>query len=213
MKSILISIKPKWCALMMNGDKTIEVRTSKALASAIQKLIDEYGYADIYVYCTKEKGAGLVWDNNGKGLVNSKLFPYSKGSPEYDRLVNGKVLFKFRCYKVEEIGMWNWSEYGTQTLMEESLCIYSCLNFLELKNYLKGKRGHAIHISKLKIFDKPKELSEFKTIKAQKGCFDCPYFYKRCYEKDYIDVYKGVCLLPQKLTAAPQNFCYVESEE
>ena len=46
MKAIMISIKPKWCAKIMNGEKTIEVRKNKALANAIQKLIDENGYAD-----------------------------------------------------------------------------------------------------------------------------------------------------------------------
>ena len=40
MKAIMIAIKPKWCAKIMNGDKTIEVRKNKALATAIQKLID-----------------------------------------------------------------------------------------------------------------------------------------------------------------------------
>ena len=38
----MISIKPKWCAKIMNGEKTIEVRKNKALANAIQKLIDDY---------------------------------------------------------------------------------------------------------------------------------------------------------------------------
>ena len=42
MKAIMISIKPKWCAKIMNGEKTIEVRKSKVLANAIQKLIDDY---------------------------------------------------------------------------------------------------------------------------------------------------------------------------
>ena len=37
-KAIMISIKPKWCAKIMNGEKTIEVRKSKVLANAIQKL-------------------------------------------------------------------------------------------------------------------------------------------------------------------------------
>ena len=51
----MISIKPKWCAKIMNGEKTIEVRKNKALATAIQKLIDENGYAEIYVYCSKDR--------------------------------------------------------------------------------------------------------------------------------------------------------------
>ena len=30
MKAIMISIKPKYCELIMNGEKTIEVRKNKA---------------------------------------------------------------------------------------------------------------------------------------------------------------------------------------
>ena len=55
MKALMISDHPKWCALMMNGDKTVEVRVGTALYKATQKLIDKYGYADFYVYCTKDE--------------------------------------------------------------------------------------------------------------------------------------------------------------
>ena len=54
MKAIMISDHAKWCALMMNKKKTVEVRKGTTLYKAIQKLIDENGYADIYVYCTKD---------------------------------------------------------------------------------------------------------------------------------------------------------------
>ena len=67
MKAIMISIKPKWCAKIMNGEKTIEVRKNKALANAIQKLIDENEYADIYVYCTKDKSLIYTDGTDGKG--------------------------------------------------------------------------------------------------------------------------------------------------
>lgn len=186
MRAILISDKPKWCALMMNGDKNIEVRTSKALANAIQKLIDENGYADIYVYCTKDKKDFLV----NADLIRPP-FPhprtYMLGHKDYS--LNGKVIFKFRCYKVEEIGMWNYSEYGTRTLCEEHFCIKSCLNHWELKDYIKDKRAYAIHISDLEIFDKPKELCEFEYYKPTK--------IKKLWVRGH-------------LTNAPQNYCYVE---
>ena len=180
MKAIMISIKPKWCAKIMNGEKTIEIRKNKALATAIQKLIDEYGYADIYVYCSKD--GELFYNPSTKKWLATK----SRNIKKVHRLSNGVVKFKFRCYKVEEIGMWNYSEYGTPTLMENSLCIYSCLNFLELRDYIKDKPAYAIHISDLEIFDEPKELSEFN------------------HSGRTIDW----CLFP--LERAPQNFCYVE---
>lgn len=42
----------------------------------------------------------------------------------------------------------------------------SCLSYDQLDQYLKQKDGYALHISNLKIFDKPKELHEYNIIKA-----------------------------------------------
>lgn len=216
MKSLLIAIKPKWCAAIMNSDKTIEVRKNKALANAIQKLIDENGYADIYVYCSKN-GVDIngmpteLVDYRGCAIYNRfQLMP--KGSKatsddEQPRL-NGKVVLKFRCYKVEEIEDVYSQEnefgglcesYGTKTLKTNSLLNKAQLDYLELAAYLNDyiPFGYAIHISDLEIFDKPKELREFK-------------HYKKFVSYDYTYTRKYVEWELRPLTKAPQNFCYVE---
>ena len=46
MKSVLISIKPKWCELIANGEKTIEVRKTKPKLETPFKC---------YIYCAKGK--------------------------------------------------------------------------------------------------------------------------------------------------------------
>lgn len=186
MKSLLIAIKPKWCAKIMNGDKTIEVRKNKALASAIQKIIDENGYADIYVYCSKGK----------ERLVNLIDDSFYCGA---STRLNGKVVFKFRCYKVEEIkyhfGYYDMGEWTESYILENS-----CLSAEELDNYLQASKeydetkvsrvyGYAIHISNLEIFDKPKWLIDFKT-------------------KIYPN--KKDSLITKSITKAPQNMVYIE---
>lgn len=190
MQAIMISIKPKWCAKIMNGEKTIEVRKSKALASAIQKLIDENGYAEIYVYCSK-----------GKPYLFSKwvrdLAFWQERDINKEDTLNGKVLFKFRCYKVEEIEDFI-DLLSTQALNCIELLQKSCLTFEELHDYLPFKdddspRGYAIHISDLEIFNEPKELSEFKTYKTY----------------NLGDLHN--CHV--SLTRAPQNMVYVEVEK
>lgn len=186
MKAIMISDKPKWCALMMNGKKNVEVRKNKALASAIQKLITEYGYADIYVYCSKDKKDFLV----NADLIRPP-FPhprtYMLGHKDYS--LNGKVLFKFRCYKVEE-----WHNYSWQEITKNA-----CLTDDELRDYSKGVASlYCVHISDLEIFDKPKELSEFRIFPKLKSIENDEDFYLFTYGKP--------------LTKAPQNFCYVEVE-
>ena len=197
MKSILLSIHPKWCAKIMNGDKTIEVRKGTALYKAIKKQIDQYGYADIYVYCTKGKDLLVIGDSPFK---EEKEYCIAKDNIALNGgklpILNGKVIFKFRCYKVEEI-----------YYCDEEYLKPSCLSIHEMFDYLKDKCGTAIHISDLEIFDKPKELSEFNSFQRAKArecglleqCKKCGRRFNRCH-------------LLKPLTTAPQSFAYIEVE-
>lgn len=197
MKSILLSIKPEWYAKILNGEKTIEIRKNKALASAIQKLINEYGYADIYVYCSKSNTQYLVGSKTQKCEIITKS-PNARFSPNIDKYTgNGKVLFKFRCYKVEEIET---CERHSPELLNQS-----CLNANEFYDYLtKGRNflgqvlGYAIHISDLEIFDRPKELSELKYPHSRLGI---PRW----------EIVNGN-FVEKRIRKAPQNYCYIEGE-
>lgn len=188
-KEIMISIKPKWCAKIMNGEKTIEVRKNKALANAIQKLIDENGFADIYVYCSKDGYLHLEDKNKGE-------WSYSRDK-KYTYVRTGKVAFKFRCCKVEEFPYISakYDKLIGSCLSEKELLDYSTIKFENGIRFVKTI--YAIHISDLEIFDRPRELSEFKYNKKFVS-------YDYTYTKKYIDWE----LRP--LTKAPQNFCYVE---
>lgn len=205
-KAILISINPKWCAKIMNGEKTIEVRKNKALASAIQKLIDENGYADIYVYCSKDK-KGYLTEYCGKETNEHLYWSFDLGKANG---LNGKVLFKFRCYKVEEIVLnknhFVNEQYSTDELDYEELLKQSCLTYKELDDYLQCEIGYAIHISDLKIFDKPKELSELKVKRKINECSGCKYLDTNTYEHCI------KCEETRLLTKAPQNMIYIEVE-
>lgn len=230
MKAIMISGKPKWSAKIANGDKTIEVRTSKALASAIQNLIDEYGHADIYWYCTL--GSPYL----AKPKDYDKYLLFTKGAVDYthEQTLNGKVLFKFRCYKVEEIKPlkhkpslscpYDWLYYIVND-SPNNLKEKSCLSFNELHTYLQGENGYAIHISDLEIFDKPKELSEFygccdnytKNVNIFKNINDryiAQYFNNpKCLKCKHYDGDNWCSKIEEPLTRAPQSWCYVEVEE
>jgi predicted transcriptional regulator len=194
----MISIKPKYCALEMNGVKSIEVRRNKALANAIQKLIDKYGYADIYVYCSKDS-MGYLTEYRSKETGKHLHWSYHLGKANG---LNGKVVFKFRCYKVDDYvngRKWSWKVgapmWGACNDYEYILKD-TCLTDDELRNYADDLSFYAIHISDLEIFDKPKELSEFKQPRDSYGKVNWntnEYYY-------------------MNLTKAPQNFCYVEVE-
>ena len=210
MKAIMIAIKPKYCELIMNGEKTIEVRKNKALATAIQKLIDENGYADIYAYCSK----GRTLQKQCSKIVNGKMFDVHWNTDKNEGGFggfNGKVLFKFRCYKVEEIKNNLAMRFFTESADEKELSEKSCLNGDQLFWYLAPQElkvkccGYAIHISDLEIFDKPKELSELKHY-SKPNCESCQFQYS----SDWCDYYREVECDGIPLTKAPQTFCYVE---
>lgn len=178
MKSILLSIRSEWVCKILNGEKTIEVR---------KKFPKDYvGW--VYIYCTK--------DRKHADLINRGGF------------LTGMVVARFYCDRVEEITCrkcWGEWESYTETLGFSEISQASCLKNREIVHYLKGKNGYAIHISKLEVFDKPKELSEFYK--------PCKYKNIKC--KDYCLKHKqyGVCEVAEDITKPPQNYCYVEEKE
>lgn len=180
MKAILMSIKPKWVAKILNGKKTIEIR---------KKFPKDYvGW--VYIYCTKDKEYA--------NLINRGGF------------LTGMVVARFWCDKVEEI-LFDLAEkeWFTDTLEEKELLKESCLSQEELDDYLQAKNGYAIHITKLEIFDKPKEISEFKCWTKNFDCEQCTNPDKMNDDCDWWGIKcPSKCLLP--LTRAPQNYCYIE---
>lgn len=192
MKSVLLSVRPEWVAKILNKEKTIEVR---------KRFPKDYvGW--VYIYCTKEQGLARLYNGRWndtfvceKDITDNEFKRMYSG---YDG--KGKVVARFWCDKVEEI--YNDSDeyyecyYQTDTLAMEDLCEQSCLNHFELNDYLQENNGYAIHITKLEIFNKPKEISEFKQCK----CFTCKEKIKVC----------PLCFPKKPLTRAPQSYCFIE---
>jgi len=185
MKTIMMSIRPKHVKNILNGIKTLEIR---------KKFPKDYvGW--VYIYNTKDiKDGYLTLTYIGNKLEFITAFNHH---PKYQ----GKVVARFWCDKVEEIIDNDDNSNTTKTLNEQELLEKSCLTENELVNYLpfsslndkcKWVLGYAIHITKLEIFDKPKEISEFA-----KQEFDS-------FISGRVEHYK------YPLTRAPQSWCYVE---
>lgn len=213
MKAIMISIKPQHVANILNGIKTIEVR---------KKFPKDYvGW--VYIYCTKArqylvKGNGLVdklAKEHDKNYIPKpkkfELYNFEDDgySAEFYDFFNGKVVARFWCDKVEYIENYydEWrdgeEDYRTETLNPNKLYEKSCLPFEEMDKYLQGDYGYAIHITNLKLFDKPKEISEFYTTRLDQELtkrFD-----------NSIQLENGTWVKP--LTRAPQSFCFIEIGE
>lgn len=219
MLSILKSCKPKILARIFNDNATLLI---------VNKFPKNYkGW--VYLYCTKEEY--LLRTN--KGYIASKKGIAVGGDSDYTFAYSdeGTVVARFWCDKVEEIECLE-DSYMTDNGMEYE-CYYEsenyvscenpywenkkklleaegCLGSEELDDYLKFKNGYAVHISNLEIFDKPKELSEFKYYKKTK-CYVCKRISGLVYCTTAYDNFSTGCNKP--LTKAPQSWSYVEVDE
>lgn len=198
-KAVLISIQPKWCGLIASGKKTLEVRKSRPKLETPFKC---------YIYCTKDKEiltvsrysdkSVFLWDKSDVDRYNS------------DMVRNGKVIGEFICDDITKFAVD--PKYDNLTLI--SMAIRSCLSKSQLEDYCSDYWLYGWHISDLKIYDKPKELSEFRAICRHYDdglCGDCEYYdyannesYR--YEECAVDGLKPI-------TRPPQSWCYVEECE
>lgn len=185
MKSVLISIRPKWVEKIASGKKTIEVRKSRPKIETPFKC---------YIYCTKE---------SKKRYLDHRFNTAIRVISHHSEM--GKVIGEFVCDKIEEFHEYELSPskkfYEFEKARLDLFLKESCLSYNEVCDYRKNlpyyKPLYGWHISDLKIYDKPKELSEFKT-----GC-------KGCKERDTYHC-KFYCYGERPITRPPQSWQYVE---
>jgi predicted transcriptional regulator len=120
---------------------------------------------------------------------------YGNPKENYALSKQGKVIGEFICNNASELDYvyyWN-NGYEFET----------CLTYRQVADYGKGKTIYGWHISDLKIYDKPKELSEFYTKKTCNSCKKSGYESTACmYDED--------CKVPMSITRPPQSWQYIE---
>jgi len=189
-KAVLISIQPNWCQLIANGKKTVEVRKSRPKLEMPFKC---------YIYCTKGKSSKDDTFN---------VVGYNDGENIYDYRINGKVFGEFVCD-----GIISHCEMANADIAEQQ----GRISREKLAEYSDGKELFGWHISDLKVYDEPKDLTDFF---VEGECYP-----SRCSKCKYFDKGNGYnveddCLLPHHLNddgndikplfKAPQSWCYVE---
>ena len=203
-KAVMISIRPRWCELIANGKKTMEVRKTRPKLETPFKC---------YIYCTAGDDKLWVADAVRRNWWGNKHVAHLCNAKDCGGMNfgNRKVIGEFVCdgivwlarvgftvrggepeYRIANNGDWK-SPIGR--LLEEA-----CLTEEEIDAYLGGNSGFGWHISDLKIYDKPKEISEFK--KHSREC----YF-------DNLGMATPKCseCTQCNLTRPPQSYCFVEA--
>lgn len=183
-KAVLISIRPKWCELIANGTKTVEVRKTRPKLETPFKC---------YIYCTKDKN-NHFW--------TGKRYSYADDHSHnaFDKIGSGKIIGEFICDRIDEYDddtifsfshedYARWNDFGLDR---------ACMHPEDFQNYADGKWLYGWHIVDLKIYDAPRELS---TLCRPYECDDCDAKWatdcNACHDKG-------------KIKRPPQSWCYVE---
>lgn len=193
---ILASIKPYYYYLIAEEKKKIEVRKT-ALKNLPQ---------DIAFYMSKDE---------------KSFAKIPKEFQEKYREHFGKVGMKVVCDKVDAYnfheGLTEFNSMGLPLRIYGSYLIFAddyksmCLSYDEVKSYGNRKIIYGWHISDLKIYDKPKELSEFYTIPKSGSDCCCGCVWQ---ETPLEEMPCRTCTAERKyLYRPPQSYMFVEEVE
>lgn len=188
---ILASLKPYYYYLIGEKKKDIEVRKS-ALKDLPQ---------DIVFYMSKDE---------------KSFAKIPKEFQEKYRKHFGKIGIKVVCDKVDEYkfheGLTEFNSMGLPSRIYGSYLIFTdeyksmCLSYDEVKDYGSRKTLYGWHISDLKIYDKPKNLSEFYRPCSYSGiCYSCERFRPNGTPND-----KPNDFCDGTITRPPQSYMYVK---
>ena len=146
----MLSIKPKWVAKILKGEKTIEIR--KTMPKCELPI-------DVYIYCTKEEPYIKFIDN--------KLYRMSDTTgrrkdelKEDNSYLNGKVVAKFTLKEIYTYNIQDentWLDRGFDEVVRKQMG----LTLNELHIYAGDNIFYGWKIDDLEIYDKPKKLGEF----------------------------------------------------
>lgn len=193
--AVMFSVRPNWSRKIAAREKIIEVRKTAP------KIPTPYKG---YLYCTLS-GCNEFFRDDLHGEVavwNREKWGLRKGHVWAEFICDKDIPLLFSCSDPAAL-VTHYEVPGT------------CLSDVEIMEYLgNGKAGHGLHISKLTIYDKPREISEFFKPCIKNGwpwCKDCEYGVKGDEAKAllpglrYFDIPCG-----NWLHRPPQSWCYVE---
>lgn len=189
MKSVLLSINPHWCELIVNEKKTLEVRKTRPKIETPFKC---------YIYCTKSAPYLVHSDKMGGDWLTKYCTTYGYNREEADIIcdaMNGKVIGEFICDSIERYGI---PYPAFQKDLPKRVLKESCVRYYDLHRYAWHDSLYFWHISTLKIYDDPRKLSEFSSGSSR---------------LEISDTEDGLYLKRSGMERPPQSWCYVYDEK
>ena len=195
-KAVLFSINPEWAHRIVDGEKQYEIRKT-----APKIPIPYTGY----LYMTS---GGYEWRDPWCTAIS----PDGRG----DNLYNGaqRVIASFVVDKVHTI-----KNFGSRFVVDcteeaetNRIAKESCLNFVDMQKYAGDRKVlYALHITNVKVFDEPKEISDFYRLCPKPNtdtCYGCKYLFKTYTQSGWKHA-----RCTRALKRPPQSWFYVEELE
>ena len=203
MRSTMTSVQPYWVFLIIAKAKGWNIPQKKEV-----EVRKDYPKAKDwdrrnYIYCGKNKASFNCIPKEYQPLMRPLL---GKVVAECEIAGIQKNVCWHRIEANGEISKCNYHYDDQECFLKES-----CLSVKELMIYGNGNTLYGWAITKLKVYDAPKELKEFETPCTCTGEYegetysDC-LFCDKAGDSDY-----GIIACDRKLKRPPQSWCYVES--
>jgi predicted transcriptional regulator len=169
MKSVLISIQPKWCELIAQGKKTVEVRKTRPKLETPFK---------VYIYCTKGETIYLPRD----------IFR--------NEALNGKVIGEFVC---DEIITAELGHYCNIPCKESQLDVLDLMDYADEKTVYGWHISDLVIYDKPKTLSEFKHECKNTYNFSSRCCEGCDYYYTESNESiGFYDDCACDCLPPMK---------------
>ena len=195
MKAVLLSIRPEWCKKIANLRKTVEIRKTAPNLEVPFKC---------YIYCTKAPKKLITIFRDGEESYGGEIYHGKAKFITWDGIgvhddidsAMQMVIGEFVCDKIEKlVHIGTMMDINVLTLdgwykPADALLQAACMTKAEAEKYLKGRDGCGWHISDLKIYDRPRPLSDFTRLLATKFVYE-----------------------PVEIQRPPQSWFYVEDGE
>lgn len=152
MKAVLISIQPKWCELIANGKKTVEVRKTRPQMATPFK---------VYIYCTLSGSNEFFRDS-----LDGDVAAWNRGKWGERK---GHVIGEFICDRID---------YTTKDKIN-AISEASCVSVPDLWEYGRKSSAYDLygwHISDLVIYNEPQPLKKYMRCPYPWDCGACDLF-------------------------------------
>lgn len=223
MREIMISVQPQWVEKILNGEKTIEIRKTMPKCELPCK---------VYIYCTKNskqilagtsivKHSWVCWNRREWSSQQKKDCGYGR--------YNGKVVAEFTLTKIDKIEICDPDVLVNGEMVDvmgykadTGLTLDKFTDYIGYGDDHDGwgskewSKGYGWHIDDLKIYDNPKELSEFSHYIPDNQCpkKECGIDCEDCmsYDSEH-ETCLALYYLYRQIKRPPQSWFYVEKVE